>query len=384
MLSLFNVLRKEWRDATRDRRSIVSSLLFAVFGPLMIYLLLGSIAKEVEATDDLQVAVVGAQFAPTMIAKLAEQGIAWTQFASVESAKNDGDQTVLVTVLEDFKERYLARTPVEIAVTADFKDGQAESAAQEVQALINGYGRKVSYSRLIAAGVHPDSISAIRATTYDLSLAGSRTARVSDSLIYMLLIAGFISGSLMAADSIAGERERNSLESLLSQPVNPFTLVTGKWLTAGAISAFVSTVTVIVAGIMLAKAPLEVLGLRLFIDPSSLFLGALILLPLAFLAVSIQMLVAARARTYKEAGTYAQFTLFIPIAVAGSVMIGNVDFGTLGQILPITSQTMGLKDVLLEGRSSLISMVSGALTTLLLAVGFVWMTARRLSDERSL
>ncbi len=115
---------------------------------------------------------------------------------------------------------------------------------------------------------------------------------------------------------------------------------------------------------MLAKAPLEVLGLRLFIDPSSLFLGALMLLPLAFLAVSIQMLVAARARTYKEAGTYAQFTMFIPIAVAGSVMIGNVDFGTLGQILPITSQTMGLKDVLLEGRSSLTSMVSGALTTL--------------------
>ena len=384
MQSLFNVLRKEWRDATRDRRSIVSSLLFAVFGPLMIYLLLGSTAKKVEATDDLQVAVVGAQFAPTMIAKLEEQGITWTQFANVESATKDGDQAVLVTVPEDFKERYLSNTPVEIAVTADFKDGQAELAAQEVKALINDYGRKVSYSRLIAAGVHPDSISAIRATTYDLSLAGSRTARISDSLIYMLLIAGFISGSLMAADSIAGERERNSLESLLSQPVNPFTLVTGKWLTAGAISAFVSTVTVIVAGIVLAKAPLEVLGLRLFIDPSSLFLGALMLLPLAFLAVSIQMLVAARARTYKEAGTYAQFTMFIPIAVAGSVMIGNVDFGTLGQILPITSQTMGLKDVLLEGRSSLTSMVSGALTTLLLAVGFVWMTARRLSDERSL
>ncbi len=384
MQSLLNVLRKEWRDATRDRRSLISSLSFAIFGPLMIYLILGSVAKEIEAADDLQVAIVGAQHAPTMVDKLKEQGVAWTRFDSVEDANRDVEQAVVVTIPDDFKELYLARMPVEIAVTADFKDGKAESAARQVQALINAYGRKVSYSRLVAAGVSPDSVRAIRATAYDQSLAGSRAARISDSLIYMLLIAGFVSGALMAADSIAGERERHSLESLLSQPVTPITLVIGKWLSAGVISAFVASATMIVCGLMMARAPLEVLGLRLFIDPPSIALGVVMLWPLAFLAVSLQMLLASRARTYREAGTYAQATIVIPVAVAGSVMIGNVDYGAIGQMLPITSQTMGLKDVLLEGRSSVSSMVSGALTTLLLAMVFVWMTSRRISDERSL
>lgn len=383
MQSIINVVRKEWRDATRDRRSIVSSLLFAVFGPVMIYLLLLTLADEMDTTEADQVAVVGAEYAPTMIAKLAEQGIEWTRYETFEQAQAE-EEAVVVTVPADFAERYMANVPVEVAVTANFKDGKAEALARRLTQRIERYGMKISYSRLIAAGVAPDTVRSITATAYDLSLAGSRASRISDTLIYMFLIAGFISGAFMAADSVAGERERHSLESLLSQPVKPLTLVTGKWITAGIISSVVSVTTVVVGGIILAQAPLETLGLRLFINPLSLLQGALVLVPLAFLAVAIQMLVAARARTYREAGTYAQFTLFIPIAVAGSVMIGSVDYGALGELLPITSQTMALKEVLLEGRPSLTTMTAGVLTTLLAAGALVWLTATRLADERSL
>lgn len=383
MQSILNVVRKEWKDAIRDRRSIVSSMLFAVFGPVMIYLLLLSLAEELDTSEATQVAIVGAEFAPTMVSKLAEQRIEWTDYGSQDEAFADG-ASVVVELPSDFGDRYRDGVPVAVAVTANFKDGKAETSARRLADQINQYGQKVSYSRLVAAGVAPATVNAISASTYDLSLAGARASRISDSLIYVFLIAGFISGAFMAADSVAGERERHSLESLLSQPVKPLTLVTGKWITAGIISSVVSVTTIVVGALMLTQAPLEELGLRLFINPLSIIQGALVLIPLAFLAVAIQMLVAARARTYREAGTYAQFTLFIPIAVAGSVMIGSIDYGALGEILPITSQTMALKDVLLEGKSSITTMIVGVVSTLMAAGAIVWLTAQRLADERSL
>ena len=383
MHSLLNVLRKEWRDTIRDRRSIVSSLLFAVIAPLVMFLVLGSLAKEADSNDDIQAAVIGVDQAPVLINKLAEQGIQWTQVESGEEAGELG-LPVLVTVPDHYAERYLDRVPVTIAVTADFKDSVAEASARRVARLIDAYGQRVSHARLVAAGVSPDSVRAVSASTYDLSQAGSQSSHITNALIYLLLISGFVSGALMATDSIAGERERHTLESLLSQPVNPLTLVAGKWLTTGSVSMFVSVSTMVITGVMLALAPLEILGLRLFVDPASIALGAVVLLPLALLAVSIQMLLAARARTYREAGTYAQFALAIPVVVAGSVMLSNVDYGALGQILPVTSQTMILQDVLLEGGSSLSAIVGGAASTLLLAAGLVWLMSQRLSDERSL
>ncbi|MFK8029766.1 MAG: ABC transporter permease [Gammaproteobacteria bacterium] len=383
MKLLFNVIRKEWRDATRDRRSITSSLLFAVLGPLLIFFLLDSLADDVDSTDALPVAVVGAQYAPTMIAKLAEQGIAWTRYESLEAARSAAPE-VLVTIPDDFSDRYLDGVPVDVAITANFKNSKDQAAALRVEKIMSGYGNKISYSRLIAAGVAPDSVRAIKVTTYDSSLAGGRASRISDSMIYMFLLAAFVSGALMAADSIAGERERHSLESLLSQPVSPLTLTAGKWIAAAMISGIVSTATVAIGGLVLAVAPLEVLGLRIVVSPLSILMGVLVLLPLALMAVAMQMFFAARARTYREAGIYAQFTSFLPIVVAGTVMIGNVDYGTLGQLLPITSQTMALKDVLLEGRPAFRAFFGGSLTTLLAAAAFVWFTSKRLSDERSL
>ncbi|MEM7081493.1 MAG: ABC transporter permease subunit [Pseudomonadota bacterium] len=383
MNAFLNVVSKEWRDASRDRRSVMASLLFAAFGPLMIYLLLGSLADEMDESGDLQVAIIGAEQAPALLTRLTEQGVVFEQFASRAEAA-DSSAEVLVKIPDDYRDRYLSNTPIDIAVTADFKDGKAEAGARRVTTLINGFGQTVAYSRMVAAGVLPGSLNVVRAQSYDSSLAGGRAAAISDTLIYMLLLSGFISGAFMAADSVAGERERHSLESLLAQPVSPLSIVGGKWLTAGGISVFVSIATAVISGVLLAKAPLDVLGLRLFIDPASIALGALILVPLALLAVAIQMFVAARARTYREAGTYAQFTMFIPIAVAGSVMIGSVDYGAVGEWLPLTSQTIALKDVLLEGGSSARALLGGSLTTLLAAWALVWLTSKRLSDERAL
>lgn len=381
---LLNVLRKEWLDVSRDRRSIMASLMFAVFGPVFLYLSFNAMGDRKNSDGMLNVAVVGAEHAPNLISYLEQHKIAISALESVDDMVFNDEQMVLVTLPANYVELYENRQTIDIAVTANFKNSKAESQASRVALRINQYGRSVDNGRLIAAGVNPTSAQTLSATTYDLSKAGGAAARISSTLIYIFLIAGFISGAFMAADSVAGERERHSLEAILAQPVSSLTLTLGKWLTSGAISMFVSTVTIVLGAVLLNRAPLDELGFRLFLDPMSIAIGAFALLPLALFAVALQMLVAARSRTYREAGTYAQFTMFLPLAVAGSLMLSNIDYGILGDILPITNQTTVLRDVFLEGKSSFMTVFVGVITTLAGAFAMVWLTAQRLSDEKSL
>ncbi len=384
--TLTNVLHKETLDVMRDRRSIGISLSFAIFGPVFLALMLNNMAKAANDTDDLNVVVVGGDHAPGLTRHLEERGVAFVDADDSASANDmlDDTQRVVLNVPQDYAHKFSSQNVVDLAITGDFKSDAAQQDALELQMKIEQYNLGVTNGRLIAAGVAPHRVRAVRTGTYDLSRAGGRSAVISDTLIYVLLIAGFVAGAFMTADAVAGERERHSLEPLLAQPVSPMTLIVGKWLACGGISVVVSTLTVIVAGVLLARTPLADLGLRLSIGAKPMLLAAVALAPLALFAVALQMLLAARAKTYREAGISGQFTMFLPVVVAGAIMIGNVDYSGPAQHLPLTGHTLLLQDIFLDGTASKVALISVSISTLLAAWGMLMIAARWLGDEEKL
>ncbi|MFK8013912.1 MAG: ABC transporter permease [Gammaproteobacteria bacterium] len=384
--AFLNVLHKEWLDAFRDRRSIGVSLAFAVFGPAFLYLMLNNLAVEAASEDDLKVAVVGAANAPTLVTHLEQNGMDLVNAIDAQAARAmlGTDASVMLSIPTDYAARYLRRDRVNLSIYGNFKDPIAQAQAQSLQRQIEGFGQNVTRSRLIAEGVSPVRIQTLTAQTFDLSTAGGKSANITNALIYVFLIAGFVSGAFMTADSVAGERERHSLEPLLAQPLSPMALTLGKWVACSAVSVVVSTVTIVVGGILLNRVALADLGLRLHLDPQSIALGAITLAPLALFAVALQMMMASRAKTYREAGIYGQLTMFLPVAVAGSLMIGNVEFGGLTTSMPLTGQTLLLRDIFLEGTASLITIASVSISTLVAAAIMLTLTSRWFSDESRL
>ncbi|MFK7888967.1 MAG: ABC transporter permease [Gammaproteobacteria bacterium] len=384
--TLSNVLHKETLDVIRDRRSIGISLSFAIFGPVFLALMLNNMAESANDPNDLRVVVAGGEHAPGLITHLEERGVMFSNADNESAARAllDEQQRVTLSIPKDYAQKFTNSDTVDLAITGDFKSDAAQQDARELQMKIERYNLDVSQGRLIAAGVAPHRVRAVRAGTYDLSRAGGKSALISDSLIYVFLIAGFVAGAFMTADAVAGERERHSLEPLLAQPVSPMTLIVGKWLACGAISVLVSTLTVVVGGILLARTPLAELGLRLSIGPKSMLLATLALAPLALFAVALQMLLAARAKTYREAGISGQFTMFLPVVVAGAIMIGNVDYSGLASHLPLTGQTLLLQDIFLDGRASPLTLVTVSVSSLLAAWGMLVVASRWIADEARL
>lgn len=383
---ILNVIQKEFKDTIRDRRTLMAAFTFAIFGPGLLYILLNTIAQSTEDDTSISAAIVGEAYAPNLVAWLEERNISFTNFETEQEAieATNKDLLTAMVISSDYTDDYLANRPAEIRIYGDFKRRSANTEARRLERFINAYGGFVSRSRMAINGVPISQTEAIAVETYDLSRAGGNTTSFSGMLTYMFLMAGFISGAFIAADSIAGERERHSLQPLLSQPVTPLSLVAGKWIVAAIVSLLVSTVTICLGGFLLSIAPLGALGLRFFTDPQTVILAALAAIPLAAAAPALQIFIAAQTKTYREASTYAQYTMFLPIIVVGATQFANVEYPEFANFLPITGQDYAIRELFLEGAVPVLPILLSSLTTFGVAGIFVVLTTIALGSEKSL
>ena len=316
------VLRKELVDGIRDRRSVMSALIPPLMWPLMIVLMLNFIAEKRRQADDIELPIVGASHAETLVDWLKQQrGVEVVDGPEDPyAAVRDGDVKFVIVIPEDYNELFAQSKAVEVELVIDRSDDDAGVFVRRARRLLSAYSGQIGMLRLVARGVSPAVAAPIRIDEVDVSSAQQRAAMVMAFLPMFLVLATFVGGMNIAIDTTAGERERGSLEPLLVNPAPRKSIVAGKWL-ASVVFAWVSVLlTFVLLQQAMERAPLESLGMRFQLDAGDV--GALLaaVIPLAFLASGLQVLVASFARSYKEAQTYVSFLIFVPMLPAFVMM----------------------------------------------------------------
>lgn len=146
----------------------------------------------------------------------------------------------------------------------------------------------------------------------DLSTPASRSALVLGILSYLVLLTMLMGGMYLAIDATAGERERGSLEPLLTLPVRREYLIYGKMLAACAYMVLSLALTVAAFAIVLRFVGLERLGMSPQFGPRVAAEIVLACLPLVPAGAALMTLVAAFTRSYREAQTYVGLVLLVP------------------------------------------------------------------------
>jgi sodium transport system permease protein len=161
-----------------------------------------------------------------------------------------------------------------------------------------------------------------------------------------LLLSVFAGGMYLAIDSMAGERERGSLEPLLLNPVTRAQVVLGKW--GAVVLASWAALGIAITGfsIALRHVPLQDLGVRAQLGSHEILGAMLVLMPLGFFASALQMVLALFARTYKEAQTYLSLMMIIPMLPAAFLSISPVEGKAWMMLVPVLGHTVLLNEVL--------------------------------------
>lgn len=305
------VIKKELKDWSRDRRSILTILISSLLAPGIIFFMFNSMASRQRSVEDISVPVVGAANAPAFVAWLRQQaGITITEGPQdPEEAVRARREQVVIVIDEDFAKNFTASKPAQIRLVSDGSAQNARPKIQRVRQMLQRYNGEVGSLRLIARGISPVVASAIQIEDVEVSSAQQRAAMILGFIPLFVMLSAFTGAMGITTDSTAGERERGSFEALLVNPAPRTAIAAGKWL-AGTLTAIATVV--ITAGLLFAMfryLPLQDLGIRFRLGAPEMIGTMAVVLPLCPLIVAIQMYVATFAKSFKEAQSYLSFLM---------------------------------------------------------------------------
>ena len=300
----WTVLRKELRDALRDRRTLLTIVLSSVaVGPLVLLLLSTLVAGMEERAESREIVVAGIEHAPTLRSYLERQtyriSTAPAQYEQQLQSKRLGEPVLVIPA--DFEADLARGEAPRVELMLSSANPRSQAGASRLARLLQGFAQEQAMLRLAWRGVSPASLQAIEVDERDLASPAARAAQWATLVPFFVLMAVLYGALHAALDSTAGERERGSLEPLLLNPVSPLALVLGKWAAVATVAMLIALLSCasFLPGQWLLRSETLAAMFRFGVGEGAMFLA--LLLPLAGALSALLMAIAIRCRSVKEA-----------------------------------------------------------------------------------
>jgi sodium transport system permease protein len=377
---------KEVLDSMRDYRSWSTGLFWALFGPLMMggmFMLIGSSVRE-DIEKPLNLPVQNPGSAPNLIRFLEQHDVVIEPApADPESAVKGGDVNVVLVIPEEYAEDFSSSKSATVRLVIDSSRQSAQVDVSRIQGLLDQYSSYLGALRLIVRGVSPEVIRAVDVEAVDVATPQSQATFLISFLPYFIIFAIFNGAAPIITDTTAGERERQSLEPLLINPVPRRIFVLGKLLAAFPFSIASLGITLIGFGAIFNVVPIEeYIGIRMSLNVITLILIFLTCLPIVFLASAIQMLVASFARSTKEAGTYLPFIALVPSLPGLALAFFPVKPALWTMLIPTFGQQILINQLMRLEPISLSNAVISTVMTLVISTGITMIAIRLYNREQ--
>lgn len=375
------LLRKELLEAWRDRRALLTAISFALLFPAMI---LGgtTFMLKKQSEEAARVALVGGDYAPLIQKYLPTVGIEMDALAEGDpQVLLAGDYDVVLVAAENFAERYQDFRAPRLYLYVDTSDTDTGRAQRMVQERLAQLQQLVAAQRLTARGVAPQVLAPWQLEVRDMSTPSSRGALILAMVPGVLIMTLFIASLATSVDTSAGERERLSLETLLVQPLPAWQVIVAKLLAVASIGWVGSLLTIGVLVTLMPMMHLEEFGFQLATTLGGVIAMGLVLLPLALLVAVLQILLALRSQSFKDAQTQLSIFQIAPLVVVMAIDMAQIELTGGWQLLPLVGHQQWLQGLLVGEPVSPSWMLAGSLVTLAVVTVAVIAGARSLRRE---
>ena len=362
MKNIFTIFRKELKDITRDRRTLMIMLVI----PLFVYpaIFVGISKYMTKQSQDAGQQVLRLGIVSNGNEKNFEQFVSAMPNAKIISIADtvEGKKMILSDSIDAayyFPAGY--DTALAKLEPTDFHyfytSTNNEFEVGFINSINDAYQQNLVKNKL--AEVHISETILEPAKSVARNLASSREqigSIVGGILPYFFIIFCMIGCMYPAIDLAAGEKERGSLETLLVSSATRFEIYMGKLLTvalSGFISAMASIVGLIISGQMMSadagggEDSMQIYSLLSgIIEPKSILLLLAILLPLNIFFAAVTLMLSIYARTFKEAQSMiTPLMIFIVFPSIFGMLPGvKLDYSTA--LIPILNVSLGSKEII--------------------------------------
>ncbi|ASP46461.1 ABC transporter permease [Cognaticolwellia beringensis] len=381
MMQLKALMVKEFKEAFRDRRALMVAMSMALLMPVMIMVMLKVAIKEAVDNPAVYVKYSGEQHAPKLIKALKDENILSFSDVPEDEERNWNERNIELSIPDTFIEDMAAGKPIELTLRADYNEKSLSSPIRRIKDVVSEHSLIIGYKRLLVRGIDTKLLQPIKLLEQDTSLPSSNAVMISLILGVYLMMAAFMSGLPVAIDSSAGERERNVLEMLLCQPVSTLKIVLAKLSCASSISIISIILMLVLTSVAMNFVDLTKIGASFSIDASTFIILLLLLVPICFLAASLQLLFAFQAKSFKEAQSTVTMLIMAPSFIPFALMMMD-DKPAWVEWMPISGQSLLMEDVFKGLPVDWSALLFTSVATIALTVGLVLILAKRLTSEK--
>jgi sodium transport system permease protein len=352
MSPIWWVFRKEAKEMLRDKRTRGA----AFFGPIFMMIFFvcgfGAIIESLGKKESYKVHYVKTDNEKLQLIK----DLGWTMVeipTAQEGEKLVKDGKALIVLNFGPKPTTNSQRQI-IEVYFDPKAQKAQIALSQIEKKVSE-ANKVALNFLLMARSIPEAMAEPNKIEQKKVQIGEKGAGefIVGLLPYLFVMWAFYGGFSLAGDLVAGEKEKQTLETLLISPVTRTQIVLGKFLSLASlcfISAVVSLLGLVIVSVLKLPGSSFMLKDGLGLTPTMILATIAVLIPTVAMFASLLMAFSTYAKNTREAQSYIGLASFVVVMPAAfSQLIGLTDAGSQGWVnfTPILNTANNIRNALL-------------------------------------
>jgi len=351
------IAKKEIIDITRDKRTLI--MMVAV--PLLLMpVLIGTMMKitssqaEKASERQLKVTFFGQEHAPDL----------YKAFSNIDKL------IILDQISIDSVQSYIQSEYLDAAIQIDANyqsnienNGQAQiqvqykgtdsfgTAKDRINTVLGQFEKNIIITRMDRLKLKPDVVKAFDIQFNDVASKQEKFGKLAGGwLPYVFILFGFMGAMYPALDLGSGEKERGTLETILSSPASRLDIVVGKFLVI--MSAAFLTALLALGGILFGIQQISEIPpalLDLINDMFTLKTIGLIMtlvLPVSAFFSAVLLGLSIYARSFKEAQSIVAPLNIVIIFPAVIGTLPGIELNMVTAMIPILNVSLASKDII--------------------------------------
>jgi sodium transport system permease protein len=356
---IFTIFKKELKDTLRDRRTLMMMLVIPmlIFPVIMnVFVSVSASFQEEAATKKIKIGIVGApnNFLQTELnaipASLGNKEVILYKdtLSMLADLKLDSLQ-LGAYVKSDFNLYLDSMKPAPLTFYFNATDMGMQERAEGYMKIIE---EKAIQKRYVQLGVNHEKVKPIETTYKNIASDKEMVGKLAGGILpYIFIAFGFIGCMYPAIDLFTGEKERGTIETLLTTPVARWQILFGK-MGVVVLSGLVAASCALL-GLFLSIEVLDVVDnkeilniIHSILSPSFIILLYSLLIPLTVFFAGVMIPIAVYAKSFKEAQSIITPLNIVMVLPAMVGFFPGVELNLLTACIPVVNIVLATKELI--------------------------------------
>ncbi len=357
--NLCNILKKELRELFRDKKSLAMMLIIPIFIPLLVIgmsaLFEAQISKDVEEYNKIGFAY-----------EMTEEEKAIAEEMKIEVI-NGREEELQQKYEEGEIDLYITKQDNKYIINTDGSDTSAFSSTL-METYFDTYKQYLQQNYLQKNSIQASEVLNIITVEENVIEQDNYFANYIKNYAFLfIMMAITVSATYPATDTTAGERERGTLETLLTFPIKSKDIIVGKFLgvTVSSIITGIISLVLAIISLVVTKNMFSIYeGIDTMFSPITILFAVIVIIAYSFFISGLCISIASTSKTFKEAQsalTPLTFISFFPGMIA--FMMGITTTPILS-IVPFLNFTLIFTDIN-NGNIDMLNILLMAISTII-------------------